>query len=89
MILPDPKKVLWRYIDLENFNDMLETRSLFFCRTIKFSDPFKVDINKIIDKVILPPTADEKVQEKVKQIMIRNKYTCALSYSRLKEEPYY
>ncbi len=239
MIFTDPKKVLWRYIDLEKFNDMLETRSLFFCRTDKFSDPFEgsipknefeyraeqgqdygmarihrklkkftlincwhindnesdamwrlylktnegvaiqttvgklcnaldkstfifrvskvryinydtdiwyhkmdypvsgynfyvplihkriefshenefrilfdienedqyedywanqpdpmgkkfeVDINKIIDKVILPSTADEKVEEKVKQIMNRNNFNCDLCYSKLKDEPYY
>ena len=239
MIFIDPKKVLWRYIDLEKFRDMLETRSLFFCRADKFSDPFEgsipknefeyreqqgyaygmpkihrelkkftlincwhindnesdamwrlylktnegvavqttvgklcnaldkstfifrtskvryinydsqiwyhgidypepgynlyvpfvhkriefrhenefrilydveneghnedywdnqpdsmgkrfeIDIDKIIDKVILPPTADEKIEEKVKRIMIKNNINGELSYSKLKDEPYY
>ncbi len=38
---------LWRYIDLERFKSLLETKSLFFCRADKFSDPFEGSIPKL------------------------------------------
>jgi hypothetical protein len=37
---------LWRYLDFEKFKSLLETRSLFFCRADKFSDPFEGSIPK-------------------------------------------
>jgi hypothetical protein len=46
MIPANPDNVLLRYIDLEKFQDMLETSSLFFCRADKFSDPFEGSLTK-------------------------------------------
>ena len=38
---------LWRYLDFERFKSLLETKSLFFCRADKFSDPFEGSLPKI------------------------------------------
>ncbi len=35
---------VWRYLDFDKFKSLLETKSLFFCRTDKFSDPFEGSI---------------------------------------------
>src|SRR5438034_230342 len=37
---------LWRYLDFDKFKSLLETRSLFFCRADKFSDPFEGSVPK-------------------------------------------
>lgn len=37
---------IWRYLDLEKFRSLLETKSLFFCRADKFSDPFEGSLPK-------------------------------------------
>ena len=37
----EPEAILWRYLDIEKFKSLLETKSLFFCRADKFSDPFE------------------------------------------------
>ena len=37
---------LWRYLDFEKFESLLKTKSLFFCRADKFSDPFEGSIPK-------------------------------------------
>lgn len=42
----ESKKILWRYLDLDKFISLLETKSLFFCRADKFSDPFEGSIPK-------------------------------------------
>ena len=46
-ILPDEDTVIWRYVDLEKFESMLNDKSLFFCRSDKFSDPFEGTVPKI------------------------------------------
>lgn len=38
---------LWRYLDFEKFQSLLETKALFFCRADKFSDPFEGSIPKL------------------------------------------
>lgn len=35
---------VWRYLDFDKFKSLLETKSLFFCRDDKFSDPFEGSI---------------------------------------------
>jgi hypothetical protein len=40
----EPGTTVWRYLDLEKFKSLLETKSLFFCRADKFSDPFEGSI---------------------------------------------
>lgn len=42
----DEDYCIWRYIDLNKFKSLLETRSLFFCRADRFSDPFEGSIPK-------------------------------------------
>ncbi len=42
----DPEKRLWRYLDFEKFKSLLESKSLFFCRADKFSDPFEGSLPK-------------------------------------------
>jgi hypothetical protein len=37
----EPGIKVWRYMDFEKFKSLLETQSLFFCRSDKFSDPFE------------------------------------------------
>lgn len=37
---------IWRYLDLDKFVSLLETKSLFFCRSDKFSDPFEGSLPK-------------------------------------------
>lgn len=37
---------LWRYLDFFKFKSLLETKSLFFCRADKFSDPFEGSLPK-------------------------------------------
>ena len=46
LITPDPKQIIWRYMDLEKFESTLREGSLFFCRSDKFSDPFEGTIPK-------------------------------------------
>ncbi len=46
-ITPDKDAILWRYMDLNKFQSLLETKSLFFCRVDKFSDPFEGSLPKI------------------------------------------
>lgn len=47
-LLPlEPNSIIWRYLDLEKFKSLLETRSLFFCRADKFSDPFEGSVPKL------------------------------------------
>lgn len=40
----DAKTIVWRYLDFDKFKSLLETKSLFFCRADKFSDPFEGSI---------------------------------------------
>jgi hypothetical protein len=37
----DPQTVLWRYMDLPKFLQLLEDKTLFFARADKFDDPFE------------------------------------------------
>lgn len=41
IISPEDGATLWRYMSLEKFVNMLETKSLFFTRADKFEDPFE------------------------------------------------
>ncbi|MBI2280053.1 MAG: DUF2971 domain-containing protein [Bacteroidetes bacterium] len=38
---PDPRTIVWRYIDFTKFVDILTSEQLFFCRSDKFEDPFE------------------------------------------------
>lgn len=38
--------VLWRYMDIEKFQSLIETKCLFFCRDDKFLDPFEGSLPK-------------------------------------------
>lgn len=47
-LLPlEPNSRIWRYLDFEKFKSLLETKSLFFCRADKFSDPFEGSLPKL------------------------------------------
>ena len=38
--------IIWRYLDLAKFLDLLENQFLFFCRADKFSDPLEGSLNR-------------------------------------------
>ena len=40
-VVPNPNSILWRYMELDRFQSMLERKALFFCRDGKFADPFE------------------------------------------------
>ncbi len=40
----DAAATVWRYLDFDKFQSLLDTKSLFFCRADKFSDPFEGSI---------------------------------------------
>lgn len=42
----NPDLTVWRYIDFEKFESLLKTKSLFFCRSDLFVDPFEGSIPK-------------------------------------------
>lgn len=42
----EPDSIIWRYMDLNKFNLLLSEKSLFFCRSDKFSDPYEASIPK-------------------------------------------
>lgn len=46
LIKPKPEQIIWRYMDLDKFESTLSQRSLFFCRSDKFSDPFEGTVPK-------------------------------------------
>lgn len=46
-------KMLWRYVDLPRYIDMLIRKSLFFCRSDGFEDPFEGKYNKNSEKAFL------------------------------------
>ena len=46
LIKPEPDQIIWRYMDLDKFESTLSQKSLFFCRSDKFSDPFEGSIPK-------------------------------------------
>jgi len=46
LIIPNPDLKIWRYIDLNKFENLLKEKSLFFCRADKFSDPFEGSLTK-------------------------------------------
>jgi len=45
-IRPEPNTVIWRYMSLDKFESMLDTRALFFCRADRFSDPYEGSITR-------------------------------------------
>lgn len=48
-----------------------------------------VDVNKLIEKIILPPTANEEVKNEVKKINSSYGFNFNIERSRLSSEPYY
>ncbi|WKV12188.1 DUF2971 domain-containing protein [Marivirga harenae] len=46
LIEPDDNLTIWRYMDLEKFESLLNQKSLFFCRSDKFSDPYEGSVPK-------------------------------------------
>jgi len=45
-IQPNDKDIVWRYMSIDKFESMLKNKSLFFCRTDRFSDQFEWSITK-------------------------------------------
>ena len=58
--LPD-NTIIWRYMNLEKYIDLLESQSMFFCRADKFNDQFEGATPKAIAE-----------QRKIKTIFIRS-----------------
>lgn len=46
LIKCEPDSIIWRYMDLNKFDLLLSEKSLFFCRSDKFSDPYEASIPK-------------------------------------------
>src|ERR1700745_2820442 len=44
--LPEGPAILWRYVDLARYADLLLKNQLFFSRADKFEDPFEGRFNK-------------------------------------------
>ena len=63
---PDDRDTLWRYMSLEKFVNMLETKSLFFTRADKFEDPFEG---------FIPPALVELYRESVKHATLDENFT--------------
>lgn len=57
---PEDTTILWRYVDLARYLDLLLKKQLFFSRADKFEDPFEGKSNK--------PGADESLKDHIKQI---------------------
>lgn len=72
--------VLDKYWNIENFWNSQESD------LGKFID---VDIEILIDEVILPPTSDDIIEEKVKKIMGKYNLSKTVRRSKLSEEPIY
>jgi hypothetical protein len=49
----------------------------------------EIDFSNMIDKIILPPNSDDKVREKVEDIINEFGYKLDICNSKLKNKPYY
>ena len=66
IISPEDEATLWRYMSLEKFVNMLETKSLFFTRADKFEDPFEG---------FIPSALVESYRESIKRIILDDNFT--------------
>jgi hypothetical protein len=46
----DDDKLLWRYLDLPRYIDLLIKKKIFFCRADRFEDPFEGRFNKLSEE---------------------------------------
>jgi hypothetical protein len=46
----DDSVVLWRYLEFERFQSLLEHKALFFCRADRFADPFEGSLPRLEDE---------------------------------------
>jgi hypothetical protein len=46
----DDDKLLWRYLDLPRYIDLLIKKKIFFCRADRFEDPFEGKFNKLSEE---------------------------------------
>jgi hypothetical protein len=46
---PEDSAILWRYVDLARYTDLLLKRQLFFSRADKFEDPFEGRLSKAVN----------------------------------------
>lgn len=44
--LPDDNIKIWRYLDFEKFLSLVNSKSLYFCRSDKFEDPYEGTLSK-------------------------------------------
>jgi len=61
----EPHSTLWRYLSYDKFESLLETKSLFFCRADKFSDPFEGSIPR--EEVLYRPEGERLIQRRLNQ----------------------
>jgi hypothetical protein len=54
--------VLWRYMDLAKFIDLLESESLYLCRADKFSDKFEGSFTQSVKELIETAYKDNNIQ---------------------------
>lgn len=57
---PENSAILWRYVDLARYLDLLLKKQLFFSRADKFEDPFEGKYNK--------PGTDESLKNNIEQM---------------------
>lgn len=48
-----------------------------------------IDVNKLVDKIILPPTSDERTDSKIKELAKKYGYDFTFEKSKLSSEPYF
>ena len=83
LITPKPSQVIWRYIDLEKFESLLENRAMFFCRLDNFNDDLEGTLPireiehldetvKIKARTLRQEMSCEKVKEDVRIIIERH-----------------
>lgn len=66
IISPEDGATLWRYMSLEKFVNMLETKSLFFSRADKFEDPFEG---------FIPSALVESYRDSIKRVILDENFT--------------
>lgn len=56
----DDSKLLWRYMDLPRYIDLLIKKKMFFCRADRFEDPFEGRYNNLSQKELIQENSTNK-----------------------------
>jgi hypothetical protein len=52
-------KMLWRYLDLPRYIDLLIKKKIFFCRADRFEDPFEGKFNKLSEEQFVNSSSEK------------------------------